>query len=45
MSRNGSIQVWDVDRTTIVKEYTGMEGTPKGLGIVRSGEYFLIVFA
>ena len=35
---SGEIQVWDVDRTEVVKEYSGMEGTPKGLGVLRNSE-------
>ena len=36
---NGKIQVWDIDRTEIVKEFSGIEGIPRGLGIIRSTEY------
>lgn len=41
MNRNGYIQVWDIDQTEMVKEYTGMEGTPCGLGVVRNKELLL----
>ena len=41
MNRNGHIQVWDIDQTEMVKEYTGMEGTPCGLGVVRNKELLL----
>ncbi|KAK8830927.1 hypothetical protein WA577_003627 [Blastocystis sp. JDR] len=36
--RNGHVQVWDVDQTEIVKEYTGIEGTACGMGILRNQE-------
>ena len=39
--RNGHIQVWDIDQTEIVREYTGMEGTACGMGIMRNREYSL----
>ena len=41
MNRNGRIQVWDIDQTEMVKEYTGMEGTPCGLGVLRNKELLL----
>ena len=43
MDRNGHVQVWDIDQTEMVKEYTGMEGTPRGLGVVRNKELLLFV--
>ena len=43
MNRNGRIQVWDIDQTEMVKEYTGMEGTPCGLGVLRNKELLLFV--
>lgn len=33
---NGSVRVWDVDRTVIVKEFSGIEGIPRGLGVIRN---------
>lgn len=36
---NGRVQVWDVDKTVIVKEFSGIEGIPRGLGVIRNEEY------
>ena len=44
-TRNGHVQVWDVDQTEIVKEYTGIEGTACGMGILRNQEFFFFIYA
>lgn len=31
--------MWDIDQTEIVREYTGIEGTTCGMGILRNREY------
>ena len=30
--------MWDVDKTVIVKEFSGIEGIPRGLGVIRNEE-------
>lgn len=33
--------VWDVDKTEIIKTFSSLEQTPRGLGIIRNNKYFL----
>lgn len=34
--------MWDVDKTVIVKEFSGIEGIPRGLGVIRNEKYYFL---
>ena len=40
LNRNGSIHIWDVDKTEIIKTFTGLDESPRGLGIIRENKSF-----